>query len=154
VHSHASASASPSPASSSAGSLLPLPGTYHRLQNAQSGNCLAQSGSAAAQAGCAGSKSQGWQYSLSINGLLSGDYELINEQSGQCLTAGSGGNVSAQACNGATAQLWSRTGGSGSSKEFQSAGNGQCLQASGAVVSYEPCSTSDRADLWNEDGTV
>jgi serine/threonine protein kinase len=143
-------SASPSASSGSNGSLLPLPGTYHRLKNQQAGSCLTQS---AALASCAASKSEGWQYSLSLNGLLGGDYELINEQSGACLTETSNGRVGAQACDGSTSQLWSMMNGSGSGKEFQNAGGRQCLQVAQAVVSVGSCSTSDRADLWNEDGT-
>jgi predicted ribosomally synthesized peptide with SipW-like signal peptide len=147
-------SASATSTSGGLGSLLPLPGTYHRLQNEQTGTCLAAGGSAPAQQSCATDKSEGWQYSLPLTGILSsGGDELVNELSGLCLTAGSAGAVSAQSCNGASAQLWSVVSGPGSSKEFQNAGVGQCLQAAQAVVSYGSCSSSDHADLWTEDGT-
>jgi serine/threonine-protein kinase PknK len=147
-------SASASSGSGGLGSLLPLPGAYHRLQNEQTGTCLAAGGPSPAQQSCATDKSQGWQYSLPLTGILAaGDDELVNELSGLCLTAGSGGSVSAQSCNGASAQLWSFVSGPGSSKEFQNAGVGQCLRAAQAVVSYGSCSTSDHADLWTEDGT-
>jgi serine/threonine-protein kinase PknK len=137
------------------GSLLPLPGSYHRLQNVQTGTCLAAGASAPAQQSCVTDKSEGWQYSLPLTGILSaGHDELVNELSGLCLTAGSGGSVSAQSCNGAPAQLWSFVNGPGASKEFQNAGVGQCLRAAQAVVSYGSCSTSDHADLWTEDGTA
>jgi hypothetical protein len=145
----------PSASAASGGSLLSLPGSYHRLQNAQSGSCLAQpaGGSASAQAACSNDQTQSWQYSLSLSGILAaGDDELVNEQSGQCLTAGSSGRILVQACDGGSAQLWSKVDESGASKEFQNAGNGQCLQSSGAVVSYGPCDANDRADLWS-DGT-
>ncbi len=151
----ASPSASASSGSGGLGSLLPLPGTFHRLQNEQTGTCLAAGGSAPAQLACATDKSEGWQYSLPLTGILSaGDDELVNELSGLCLTAGSGGSVSAQSCTGASAQLWSVVSGPGASKEFQNAGVGQCLRAAQAVVSYGSCSTSDHADLWTEDGTA
>ncbi|HEU5354444.1 MAG TPA: protein kinase [Actinocrinis sp.] len=148
---HAAASSS-----SAAGSLLPLPGTFHRLQNVQTGTCLANpSGSSApAQQACATDKSQGWQYSLSLSGILSAGFELVNERSGLCLSADPGGQVVARTCDGGSAQVWSKVGGSGSSKEFENAGESQCLRAVGAVVSYGPCTSNDRADLWNEDGTV
>lgn len=139
-----------------AGSLLSLPGTFHRLQNAQTGSCLAQpDGSTVGLLGCAAGGSEGWQYSLSVSGLLAaGDYELVNRQSGLCLTAGSGGRIVAQACDGGSAQLWSAINAPGSGKEFENAGDGQCLQAAQGVVSYGSCSTGNRADLWNEDGTA
>jgi hypothetical protein len=110
-------------------------------------------GSAPAPQACAAGKSQGWQQSLSLSGILAaGDYELVNEQSGQCLTAGPGTQIYTQSCDGGAAQLWSEVSGPGSSKEFQNADDGQCLRAAQAVISDGPCSTSDRADLWNEDG--
>ena len=142
--------------SSSAGSLLSLPGTFHRLQNAQSGTCLAMpsGGSAPAQQACAADKSEGWQYSLSLSGILSAGFELVNEPSGLCLSADPGGQIVARTCDGGSAQVWSKVSGSGSSKEFENAGESQCLRAAGAVVSYGPCTSSDRADLWNEDGTA
>jgi serine/threonine-protein kinase PknK len=142
------------------GSALSLPGSPDRYQNAQSGDCLSEpsGSSAAAQASCAGSGTEGWAYSLSLGGILNvpaGQFELVNEQSGQCLTAGSGGQVDTQACDSGSAQLWSTVGGLGAGKEFQNAGDGQCLRAaqSGAVADG-PCSTSDQVDLWNEDGTA
>ncbi|HEU5428390.1 MAG TPA: protein kinase [Actinocrinis sp.] len=142
--------------SSSAGSLLSLPGTFHRLRNAQSGTCLANpsGGSAPAQQACAADKSEGWQYSLSLSGILSAGFELVNESSGLCLSADPGGQVLARTCDGGSAQVWSKVSGPGSSKEFENAGESQCLRAAGAVVSYGPCTSSDRADLWNEDGTA
>lgn len=151
----APASASASASSTSGGSLLPLPGTFHQLQNVQAGSCLAQSGgSGAAPASCAGSSAEGWQYSLSLNGLLAvGADELVNKQSGSCLAETSNGQVGVQACDGSSGQLWSITSGSGSGKEFQNAGDRQCLQVAGAVVSVGSCSTGNRAALWNEDGT-
>jgi serine/threonine-protein kinase PknK len=154
----AALSGSTASASSAAGGpLLPLPGSFHRLQNAQTGNCLTEpaGGSAAAQDACAGGKSDGWNYSLSLSGILAaGDFELVNEQSGLCLTENSDGTIGAQACDGRSAQQWSKVSGPGSGKEFQNAGDSQCLRAAQAVVSHGPCNTSDRADLWNEDGTA
>jgi hypothetical protein len=150
-----SSAASASPAAG--GPLLPLPGSFHRLQNSQTGNCLTEppGSSAAAQDACGGGKSDGWNYSLSLSGILAaGDVELVNEQSGLCLTENSDGTIGAQACDGRSAQQWSKVSGPGSSKEFQNAGDSQCLRAAKAVVSHGPCSTSDRADLWNEDGTA
>ena len=154
-----SAATAPHPAASSsggAGSLLSLPGTFHRLQNAQSGSCLADpsGGSAPAQQACAADKSEGWQYSLSLSGILSAGFELVNESSGLCLSADPGGQIVARTCDGGSAQVWSKVSGPGSSKEFENAGESQCLRAAGAVVSYGPCTLSDRADLWNEDGTA
>jgi len=149
-------SATPSSSSQSSGSLLGLPGSFHVLQNSQAGKCLTQpgSGSSTTLTSCATNKTEGWQYSLSLSGILAaGDDELVNEQTGQCLTAGSNGQVSTEDCDGGSAQLWSKVSGPGSSKEFQNAGDGQCLRAAQGVVSYGPCSTSDSADLWNEDGT-
>jgi serine/threonine protein kinase len=156
----ASASAPvPTSATNSSGSLLLLPGTYHRFQNAQNGDCLAQStGSAAvAHRGCGTSQSEGWEYSGVLGGILSsvtGDFELVNEQSGSCLTGGSSGQVGAQACNGGPTQLWSKVGGSGSAVQFRNSGDGQCLRIAQAAVVEGPCGASDQADLWTEDGTV
>jgi len=155
----AAASAAPHPsasASAGSGSLLSLPGTFHRLQNVQTGTCLANpgGGSTPSQRSCAADKSQGWQYSLSLSGILSAGFELVNEQSGLCLSADPGGQVVARTCDGGSAQVWSKVSGSGSSKEFENAGESQCLRAGGGVVSYGPCTTSDSADLWNEDGTA
>jgi len=151
---HASATASAS--SSAGGSVLSLPGSFHRLQNVQTGDCLsAPGGSATAQQACAQNKSQGWQNSLSLQGILAaGSYELVNEQSGLCLTVSTGARIVAQSCDGGSAQLWSTVSGPGSSKEFQNESDGQCLRAAQGVVSSGSCSTSDRADLWNEDGTA
>ena len=142
--------------SSSAGSLLSLPGTFHRLQNVQSGTCLANpaGGAVPAQQACAADKSEGWQYSLSLSGILSAGFELVNERSGLCLSADPGGQIVARTCDGGSAQVWSKASGPGSGKEFENAGESQCLRAAGAVVSYGPCTSSDRADLWNEDGTA
>lgn len=144
-------------ASAAAGSLLSLPGTFHRLQNALTGSCLTQpsAGSGVGLSGCGAGASEGWQYSLSVSGLLAvGDYELVNKQTGLCLSTGSGGRILAQACDGGSAQLWSAINAPGSGKEFENAGDGQCLLAAQGVVSYGSCSTSNRADLWNEDGTA
>ena len=153
----ASAATHPSAsASAGSGSLLSLPGTFHRLQNVQSGTCLANpgGGSTPSQQGCAADKSQGWQYSLSLSGILSAGFELVNERSGLCLSADPGGQVVARTCDGGSAQVWSKVSGAGSSKEFENAGESQCLRVGGGVVSYGPCTTSDSADLWNEDGTA
>ncbi|MGH6655124.1 MAG: protein kinase domain-containing protein [Actinocrinis sp.] len=155
AHSKAASSIPTSPnstaTSTSTGSLLSLPGTYHRLKNARTGNCLAQpAGSSAAQEACAADPAEGWQYSLSLTKLLSVDeYELVSQRSGLCLTGDADGTVAAKACDGGSAQLWSKVG-QGSSKELQNAGDSQCLRAAGAVVSRGPCSTSDSADLWND----
>ncbi len=148
---HASASSSPG-----SGSLLSLPGTFHRLQNVQTGTCLALpgGGSAPAQQSCAQDESEGWQYSLSLSGILTAGFELVNEQSGLCLSADPNGQLVARTCDGGSAQVWSKVSAAGSGKEFENAGESQCLRASGAVVSYGPCTTSDSADLWNEDGTA
>ncbi len=141
--------------SNTSGPLLSLPGTYHRLRSVRSGTCLVQSGGSAAAAACAPSKSEGWEYSLSLARLLSpGDYALVNKQSGSCLAAGSNGQVIVQTCDGGSAQVWSKVSGPDSSEEFQNVGDGKCLQASTAAVSLGSCGTGDRANLWTEDGTV
>jgi hypothetical protein len=151
----ASGSAAPAPSSSS--SLLSLIGSYYQLQNAQTGDCLAQpSGSSAtAQQACASSRTESWEYSLSLGGVLAapaGEFELVNEQSGLCLTASSG-QVGAQTCGSGNAQLWSTISAGGSSDEFRNAGDSQCLQAvSGAAIADGTCSTSSQADLWARNG--
>ena len=143
------------PATSSAGPLLP--GTFHRLQNAQSGDCLAQpAGSGAAEhQGCTASRSEGWKYSIPLTGILGavgGQSELVNGLSGDCLTAGPGGQVSVAACTGLPEQLWSRAGAAGA--EFQNAADGQCLKSTQGAVAEGPCTVSDQAYVWAEDGTV
>jgi len=151
---HATASAS---AGNSSAPLLTLPGTYYRLRNAQSGECLAAGGSSAAQSDCGAGKSAGWEYSESLTGILTapvaGEFELVNEQTGDCLAAGSGGAVEAESCDGSSGQLWSKASGAGSSTEFRNAGDSQCLRADGGGVVAGSCSTSDQADLWSEAGT-
>ncbi|NUP33316.1 MAG: protein kinase, partial [Streptomycetaceae bacterium] len=156
------ASAPPPPSSvpttaSSSGPLLP--GTYHRFRNALSGECLAKpSGSGAAgHLGCASDRTQGWEYSVPLTGVLgalTGKFELVNGSSGQCLTGGAGGAVSVKPCTGAVAQLWSKTGGSGGATEFQNAGDGQCLKTTSGTVAEGPCGSGDTTAQWSEDGTV
>jgi hypothetical protein len=152
-----SGAASADPNSSSSGSVLSLIGNYDRFQNAQTGDCLAQSSgaSATAQQACASSRTEGWEYSVSLSGVLdapAGEFELVNEQSGQCLTA-SGGQVSAQSCGSGNAQLWTTVAAGGSNDEFRNAGDEQCLQSvSGAAVADGTCSASNQADLWTEHG--
>jgi hypothetical protein len=85
---------------------------------------------------------------------VTGQFELVNKQSGACLTAGSGGQVGAQACTGGSPQLWSKAGGTGSVVEFQNVGDRLCLRIAQAAVAEGPCGVSDQADLWTEDGTV
>lgn len=150
-------SAAPSASSATTGSLLTLPGSYNRFLNAQSGRCLdSASGSSTGLASCGSSHSQGWEYSEPLTGILtgpvSGEFELVNERSGDCLTA-SGGSVVAESCNGSSAQMWSKSGG-GSSTELKNAGSAQCLRANGSGVSAGTCGASDQADLWSEDGSV
>ena len=154
--SHVATSAS---ASDSTAPLLTLPGSYNRIRNAQSGDCLSNpSGSSATQSACASSRSEGWQYSVPLTGLLtapvSGEFELVDEQSGDCLTAGSGGQVSVSNCDGDASQLWTKAASSGSGTEFRNVGAAQCLSAEQSSVADGSCSTGNQADLWNEDGTV
>jgi hypothetical protein len=111
----------------------------------------------AAQSACSSSASEGWEYSEPLTGLLSavtGQYELVNKQSGDCLTAGSGGQVSAETCDGDTGQLWTTVSGSNSEDELRNTSDSLCLQSSGGAVVDGTCSTSDEADLWSQDGTV
>lgn len=150
-----SSSAATSPSATTSSSSGFSLSTYYRLLNAQSGDCLANP---AAQSACTSTDAEGWEYTDALTGILSGvvagQFELVNKQSGDCLTASSGGQVSAQACDGGTAQLWSKVSGSGSTDELQNADDGLCLQSSGGGVVDGTCSTSDKADLWSEDGTV
>jgi hypothetical protein len=136
----------------------PLIGTFYRLQNSGSGSCLAQpagSGAASVQ-DCAGTRAEGWRYSGLLGGLLgavTGQVELVNGLSGDCLTGGGGDPVTVRSCTGDAAQTWSKTGGNGASTEFQNAADGQCLQVAQGAVSTGPC-TAGGAALWAEDGTV
>ncbi|MFD0632112.1 hypothetical protein ACFQ9X_11405 [Catenulispora yoronensis] len=119
-------SSSATAAASSTGSLLP--GTYHRFRNAQSGGCLTQpagSGTAGSQ-GCASDRTQGWEFSVPLTGILgavTGQFELANGSSGQCLTGG-GGAVGVRSCTGSAAQIWTRTGGSGVPRSFRTRATG------------------------------
>jgi hypothetical protein len=155
--SHVATSASA--ASATSAPLLSLPGSYNRIRNAQSGECLANpSGtSSAAQSQCASSPTQDWQYSVPLTGLLtapvSGEFELVDQQSGDCLTAGSGGQVGVHSCSGDSSQLWTKAASSGAGTEYRNVAEAQCLRAGGSAVEDGACSTSDQADLWNEDGT-
>jgi len=148
----AATSASATSSSSNSGFSL---SSYYRLLNAQSGDCLTNP---AAQSACASTESEGWEYTDALTGILSGvvagQFELVNKQSGDCLTAGDGGQVSAQACDGGTAQLWSKVSAGGNDDELQNAEDGLCLQSSGGSVVDGTCNASDKADLWSEDGTV
>ena len=140
--------------SGSTGSLLGLTATYYRFSNVRTGECLTQP---AAQSACSASQSEGWENTLPLTGILeapAGEFEMVNESNGLCLTAGSGSSVSTQTCDGGSTQLWTKVLGSNSSFEFHNAGDGQCLQTSGSAVTDESCSTSNQSDLWNEDGTV
>ena len=128
-------------------------GTYYRYRNAQSGDCLENP---ATQSACVSSGSEGWEYSTPLTGILNavaGEVELVNEQSGDCLTA-SGGAVSAQTCDGGSEQMWTTLAESGSGSELRNAQAGQCLEASGGGVTVGACSASENADLWSQDGTV
>ncbi|GAA1995548.1 protein kinase domain-containing protein [Catenulispora subtropica] len=155
----ASVSAPPPPVSTASSSGPQLPGTYHRFRNAQSGDCLAQpsgSGTAGHQS-CASDRTQGWEYTVPLTGILgavTGQFELVNGSTGQCLTGGAGGTVSVRPCTGSTAQFWSKTGGSGASTEFQNAADGQCLKTAAGTVGEGPCSSSDNTTQWTENGTV
>jgi arabinan endo-1,5-alpha-L-arabinosidase len=85
---------------------------------------------------------------------VTGQFELVNKQSGNCLTSVSGGQVGAGACTGGSTQLWSKAGGTGSAVEFRNVSDGLCLRIAQAAVTEGPCGVSDQADLWTEDGTV
>jgi hypothetical protein len=157
--SSASASLAPPPAVTTASSGPLLPGTYHRFRNAGTGDCLAQpsgSGTAGHQ-GCASDRAQGWEYTVPLTGVLgalTGQFELVNGSTGQCLTGGAGGPVSVRACAGSTTQFWSKTGGAGGATEFQNAADGQCLKTASGTVSEGPCASGDTAAQWAENGTV
>lgn len=134
-----------------------LPANYHRFQNSGSGDCLTQpSGSAAAaHQGCVDSKTQGWEFTVPLTGILgavTGQEELVNGGSSDCLTGGSGG-VSVKSCSGSLAQLWSKTGGSGGSTQLMNAADGMCLKASGGSVAEAACD-GDPSELWSQDGNV
>jgi serine/threonine protein kinase len=150
-----SASAPPPVTSSPTGPLLPA--DYHRFQNTGGGSCLAQpsgSGAAAVQ-GCADAKAQGWKFTVPLTGILgavTGQQELVNGDSNDCLTGGPGG-VSVKSCSGDLSQLWSRTGGSGGATELQNAADLQCLKVSGGGVVEAAC-TGDSSEMWAQDGTV
>jgi hypothetical protein len=150
--------ASASTSASSTGPLLPLPGTFYRLQNARSGDCLAQPAGAgtATHEGCTAGRSEGWQFAGPLGGLLgavTGQSELVNGLSGDCLTAGSGGQVGVRKCTGDPAQQWSKTGGTGAATGLRNAGDGRCLTESQGTVVTGPCG-GDQSGLWAEDGTV
>ena len=153
----ASTGAASAPTQNSSDSLLELPGTYDRYQNAQSGECLASpSGTSGVQQSCAASQSEGWETPVQLTGILTGtagQSELVNERSGDCLTADSDGGVSARACNGGPTQLWSEEFGPGSGVELRNADDGNCLTSSQNTVTVGSCSAGDKADLWSEDGT-
>lgn len=151
----ASSSAPLPPATSPTGPLLPA--NYHRFQNSGSGDCLSQpsgSGSAAHQ-GCADSKTQGWASTVPLTGILgavTGQEELVNGDSNDCLTGGHGG-VSVKACSGDLVQLWSKTGGTGGATQLMNAADGLCLKTSGGSVVEAMCD-GDPNELWAQDGNV
>jgi hypothetical protein len=101
--------------------------------------------------------SQPWEYTDGLTGILSGvvagEFEFVNRQTGDCLTAGSGGQVSAESCDGADTQLWTSVPGS-SGSELRNASSEKCLESSGGAVATGTCSTSSDADLWSQDGTA
>jgi hypothetical protein len=106
-------------------------------------------------AACADTKAQGWEFTVPLTGILgalTGQQELVNGDSGNCLTGGSGG-VSVKSCGSDMAQLWSKTGGSGGATELQNAADLQCLKASGGGLVEAAC-TGDPSELWAPDGTV
>ncbi|MEY9933994.1 serine/threonine-protein kinase PknK [Catenulispora sp. GP43] len=140
------------PATSATGPLLPA--NFHRLRNSATGDCLAQSGGGAGHQGCADVKGQGWESTVPLTGILgavTGQEELVNGDSNDCLTGG--GGVSIKSCSGDMAQLWSKTGGSGGATELQNGADLLCLKAAGGSVSEAPCD-GDPAEMWAEDGTV
>ena len=154
-----SASAPPSnPAQTATSTAASILNSYQRLQNQQSGDCLAEpgGGSSAGEQACASSVFQGWSYTEALSGVLgivSTEVELVNQQSGDCLAAGSGAQVSAVSCDGGSAQLWSKSA-SGSGYEFQNSGSGQCLAVSDGAVAAVACGGSGQADVWTQDGTA
>jgi hypothetical protein len=128
-----------------------LSANYHRYRNSAGGDCL----SGAATQGCADVKAQGWEFTPPPGGLLNGltgQEELVNGDSGNCLSGGSGG-VSVKSCSGNLSQLWSKTGGSGGGTELQNAADMMCLKASGGSLVEAACD-GDPSELWAEDGNV
>jgi hypothetical protein len=141
---------------SSSSSGPPLPGIFHRFRNAGNGSCLVQpaGGDTAGTAGCASDRAQGWQYSVPLTGILgavTGQFELVNGGTGQCLTGG-GGSVTVRPCTGSAGQIWAKTGGAGGTTEFQNAADGQCLKTVPGAVTEGACSGD--AVQWSDDGTV
>ena len=101
------------------------------------------------------SKTQGWEFTVPLTGILgavTGQEELVNGGSSDCLTGGSGG-VSVKSCSGSLAQLWSKTGGSGGSTQLMNAADGMCLKTSGGSVAEAACD-GDPGELWSQDGNV
>lgn len=143
------------PASSASPTGPLLPSSFHRLRNSAGGECLAQpagSGSAVPQ-GCADVKGQGWESTPSgLLGAVTGQEKLVNGDSNNCLTGGSGG-VSVRSCGSDMKQVWTKTGGSGGATEYQNAADLLCLKASGGSVVEAPCD-GDSSELWAEDGNV
>jgi hypothetical protein len=137
------------PATSATGPLLPS--SYHRYRNSAGGTCL----SGTAVQGCADVKAQGWEFTAPPGGLLNGltgQEELLNGDSGGCLTGGPGG-VNVKSCNGDLAQLWSKTGGSGGATQLMNAADSLCLKSSGGSVTEAACD-GDPNEMWAEDGNV
>ena len=151
----ASTSAAVPPATSPTGPLLPA--NYHRFQNTGSGDCLTQPGGSASAAhqGCADSKTQGWEFTVPLTGILgavTGQEELVNGDSNDCLTGGHGG-VSVKSCSGNLTQLWSKVGGSGGATQLMNAADSLCLKTSGGSVIEAACD-GDPNEMWAEDGNV
>ena len=127
---------------SSAGSPTAPPG-YFRLLNAGYGQCLDGGGGNSFGVGfgsCTDAPARLWTY----KGHSDGTFEVVNEQTGQCMSMDMGGTPSMSDCTGGTAQAWRN----GSDSTLQNMYNSTCLGEIGGRPSMETCGTGDARLQW------
>jgi hypothetical protein len=129
------------PSSSGGSTEAPSSGSF-RLKNAGYGKCLAGgSGSYGVSFGnCTDAPATSWIY----KSLSGGTFEVVNEQSGQCMTASVSGYTTMSDCAGNSQQTW-RTGSGGT---LQSMYNSMCLDESAGWPSAVTCESGKTTQRW------
>ncbi|MGG2461435.1 protein kinase domain-containing protein [Streptomyces sp. RGM 3693] len=121
----------------------PTPGGYHRIKNAGNAQCLIETvyGNAPAFGDCTGDPSGAWTYHQASDGT----FTVVNQRTGDCLTAGMPGNNALAVGCGGTGQSWR----AGTGGTLHSVYNGQCLDiAYGGGVATAACEPGKTSQRW------
>jgi hypothetical protein len=144
---HANVVAVYSTAGSAGGNPTPIPGTFTRLVNQNSGKCLdvqnpnLNDGANVGIFTCNGGAWQNWQ----LVDLGNGYFRIVSQNSGKCLdvsgaSTADGGNVIQWACNGGTNQQWQKTTTTAPWFRLTSRNSGKVLDVNG-------CGTADGTNV-------